>query len=173
MKVNIVGKGPIPGINALAPVYNKDLDKSQIKRILNYQNFRVYGADGIGLITKRNVDAVFNVDTKTAAPTTSTPNTTTKQKVEPKVVEAPVFTPKPEVVAVVEPDPVVEEPTTVETTIEETVDVVPETVVEETTTDDVVSDEVVDEVVEEPSTTDEKPQYNNKKKKKKNHYNKG
>lgn len=60
MRVNIIGKGPIPGINALAPVYNQDLDKNQIKRILNYQEFKVYGANGIGLITKRSIDRIFD-----------------------------------------------------------------------------------------------------------------
>lgn len=60
MKVNIIGKGPIPGINALAPVYNQELDKNQIKRILNYQEFKVYGANGIGLITKRSIDRIFD-----------------------------------------------------------------------------------------------------------------
>lgn len=59
MKVNIIGKGPVPGLNILAPVYNQELEKSQIQRILNYPNFRVYGADGVGLITKRSLDKVF------------------------------------------------------------------------------------------------------------------
>lgn len=54
-----MGKGPIPGINALAPVYNQDLDKNQIKRLLNYRDFKVYGANGIGLITKKSIDRVF------------------------------------------------------------------------------------------------------------------
>lgn len=59
MKVNISGKGVIPGLNTLAPVYNVDLDKQQILRLLNFRNFRVYGV-GTGLLTMANVDAAFD-----------------------------------------------------------------------------------------------------------------
>lgn len=59
MKVNISGKGVIPGLNTLAPVYNVDLDKQQILRLLNFRNFRVYGV-GTGLLTPANVDAAFD-----------------------------------------------------------------------------------------------------------------
>lgn len=59
MKVNISGKGVIPGLNTLAPVYNVDLDKQQILRLLNFRNFRVYGV-GTGLLTPTNVDAAFD-----------------------------------------------------------------------------------------------------------------
>ena len=85
MKVNIVGRGSIAGIGLL-PVYNKELTDSEIRRLLNFQNIRVYEVGG-GLITKSSFlrktpakpvrittpvkPAVINADEEVAAPVTS------------------------------------------------------------------------------------------------------
>ena len=77
MKVNITGSGNIPGVNKNAPAYNLDLEKSQISRILNFRQFRVFGV-GTGLITRENLDAAFEASIAEA-----------KKAIEATVVEAP------------------------------------------------------------------------------------
>lgn len=173
MKVNITGKGVIPGINVLAPVYNKDLDKSQIMRILNFREFRVFGV-GVGLITRANIDAAFdasvdNVKKDAEAKKNATDKKTTKKtkkvvetksvveepKVEEPVVESiPVtvtetdFSPAPEIP---EEEPKVEVPA-VEEEVTETEDV-PEEL-----------PEITDEEVSKEKTNDFRSSKKNKKK---------
>lgn len=74
MKVNISGRGIIPGLNTIAPAYNKDLSKNQILRILGSNNLRVFKADDACLITKKNIDEIFRTNTtiKTLAPVKDT-----------------------------------------------------------------------------------------------------
>ena len=60
MKVNITGKGPIPGMNSIAPIYNRELDESQIRRLLNFNNIRVFDSSTGSLITKKNISSVMN-----------------------------------------------------------------------------------------------------------------
>lgn len=74
MKVNISGRGIIPGLNTIAPAYNKDLGKNQILRILGSNNLRVFKADDACLITKKNIDEIFRANTtiKTPAPVKDT-----------------------------------------------------------------------------------------------------
>lgn len=74
MKVNISGRGIIPGLNTIAPAYNKDLGKNQILRILGSNNLRVFKADDACLITKKNIDEIFraNATIKTPAPVKDT-----------------------------------------------------------------------------------------------------
>jgi hypothetical protein len=174
MKVNITGKGVIPGINVLAPVYNKDLDKAQIMRILNFREFRVFGV-GVGLITRANIDAAFdasvdNVKKDAEAKKNATDKKTTKKtkkavetkpvveepKVEEPVVESiPVavtetdFSPAPEIT---EEEPKVEVPVVVEEDVTETEDV-PEEL-----------PEITEEEVSEEKTNDFKSSKKNKKK---------
>ena len=59
MKVNISGKGVIPGVNSLAPKYGVDLDIVAIKRILNYRQFKVFSSETGLIITKQNIDQLF------------------------------------------------------------------------------------------------------------------
>ena len=59
MKVNITGKGIIPGINTIPPAYNIELDETQIRRLLNFNNIRVYEATSGCLITKKNIKTVL------------------------------------------------------------------------------------------------------------------
>lgn len=82
MKVNIIGKGTIPGVNMLAPAYNLDLSKEQIKRLLNFSEFRVYGADGSGLITKKSLDRVYTVSNTVERISPVVPNKVSKKIVK-------------------------------------------------------------------------------------------
>jgi len=170
MKVNITGKGLIPGINQLAPVYNQELEKPLIRRILNYSNLRVYGANGIGLITKRNIDAVFDADIR-PTPVLEKPTEIPATKTEEHETEAPEViaqetrqyqgdTDIPGNSTPEEDEPIVEE-TADETPSEEVTDVITDT--------DVVAEEATSAEV---PAADTQPHYNgNKKNKKKNHYN--
>lgn len=160
MRVNLMGRGVINGIGLL-PITGIDLSEDEIKRLLNFNNVRVYDASNGGLITKKRfADAkrkqtakkttpVVVKPTATPAPVTVTPETVVEQIAEPVVKEPIVET------------PIVEVP--VEASIpEETVETAPVEVeaVEETETTD------ADAVVE-----DEQPKYHqyNSKKKNKNH----
>lgn len=58
MKVNIAGKGLIPIVNMPGPIHGIELTKQQIKGLLNYRDIRVFGANGFGLITSRNVNQI-------------------------------------------------------------------------------------------------------------------
>lgn len=56
MRVNIIGKGTIiPEVNTIPPVYNVELDESQIRRLLNFNDIRVYESKSGCLITKKNI----------------------------------------------------------------------------------------------------------------------
>jgi hypothetical protein len=188
MKVNIDGKGRIPGVDRVAPVYNIDLSRDQISRLLNFKNFRVFGV-GTGLITRGNLDAAFEAslaETKKVA-----------EEVKPVVEvkkEEPKKAPKAKKKEEVKPVPVVDEPKVEEpilvsvdlaqnedVAVEETVEVaapVVEEVTEEVAEDlDDPADEVeeVSEVVEETSeeVVPEEKEFRprNKKKNKKNRNN--
>ena len=173
MKVNITGKGVIPGINVLAPVYNKDLDKSQIMRILNFREFRVFGV-GVGLITRTNIDAAFDASVDNVKKDAEAKKTATDKKATKKTKKA------------VETKPVVEEPKVEEPVAESIPVAVTETafspapeiseeepkvevpVVEEdvTETEDVPEElpEITEEEVSEEKTNDFRSSKKNKKK---------
>ena len=87
MKVNITGKGIIPGVNTIPPAYNIELDETQIRRLLNFNNIRVYEATSGCLITKKNIKTVLT----TSASMVDVPlnvNNDTDVKVEDKPVES-------------------------------------------------------------------------------------
>lgn len=144
MKVNVLGRGGIPGIGIL-PVYGIELNQQGIQRLLNFKNARVFNAETNLIITKENVNSLFVKKPETPAP----------EKVEEPVVEAPApvkeeyVAPAVEVVPEVVEEPVVEEvvETEAEPEVEETVEEVTETV-EET---------VAEEAVEEVATEEEAP----------------
>lgn len=172
MKVNIVGKGVIPGINKLAPVYNQDLEKPQILRILNFKDFRVFGV-GTGLITKNNIDAAFEASIDNAKKEAEEKKPVVEKKApkktkeEPKVVVTEIeSTPAP----IVEEEPKVEVPTVEETTetVEEAVEPVEVVEVEETTVDEEALPEITEEVVTEERVSTPKPSKKNKKKNRNN-----
>lgn len=136
MKVNISGRGMIPGVGKLAPVYNHELDEKAIRRLLNFPAFRLHDSISGKLLTKNNVgdiitSHVFVDDVAKKAVTV----------VEP-VIEVPV-------------EPI---PTVVETPVVAVEEPVVEDVVVETATEPINDDEeVVDAVVEETDETEETP----------------
>lgn len=141
MKVNIAGRGIIPGVGALAPIRDRELDIKQVRRILNYPAFKVYDATTGLLISKANVEKIFES------------HTIVKEAVrEIKNKPITISTPIPETPKVVEPTPVVEP------VIEEVVEDTPVETVEET---------VEESTDDEDDTT--KPNYYKKNKKKNKH----
>ena len=99
MKVNILGKGLIPGVKRLAPVRGVDLSEKEIIKLLTFRYFKLYDAETGVSITNTNVSSFFkpvekHVDEKPIV---------VEKKVEEKVVEP-----------VVEKIEVVEEPFTEE-----------------------------------------------------------
>ena len=173
MKVNITGRGIIPGLGVIPPIYNKEMSISAISRLLNFPNFSVFDAATGIRFTKKNIKNVaMNTQSPYAGADVDPPKTPDKQtKVTPVVEKAPE-SPVIEEAPVVESEEVtvVSEPEET-SVIEETPDVVPdEEVTEETvdTTDEVEETETVDE---EPSQQQSSNTYNNynRKKNKKRH----
>ena len=173
MKVNITGRGIIPGLGVIPPIYNKEMSIPAISRLLNFPNFSVFDAATGIRFTKKNIKNVaMNAQSPYTGVDVDPPKTPDKQtKVTPvveKAPEPPVIEEAPtgeaeEVTAVSEPEetPVVEETTNVvpdEEVTEEVVD----------TTDEVEEAETVDE---EPSQQQSSNTYNNynRKKNKKRH----
>ena len=135
MKVNISGRGRVPGIGTLAPVRGYDASKEFVLRLLNYKQFKVFDAASGGLITKTNVDKLF-------AP-----------KVETPVVEAAK---KPATKKAVKKEEVVETPKS-EPTISEPVEVAPEVTAEEVTQSFIEDVEAVSEQL--PTAEELKEEY--------------
>lgn len=157
MKVNVVGRGIIPGLNQVPPVYGVDMAENSIRGLIQYAQFKVYDARTGGLITKRSCDAVFakaaeleaaaivGVDQIIASAQTAGIETAVEPEA-PVVEEAPVE------------EPVVEE--SVEETVEETTETV---------------EEPVEEASVEEATTpaEEKPVMSDGEERRKNSYKKG
>lgn len=163
MKVNISGKGVIPIINKVAPVYNIEVADEILKKIIKNPNFRVYASEGFGQITA----ATFNAP---AAPVEAPKKAEPVKKAEevPGVVKEIVVEEKaPVVEEVAIEEPVVEEAPVeieqVEEPVEMTEEVEAEAVEEEL---EEVTDEIVEETAEE--TTEEAAPVQTSKKKKKN-----
>ena len=87
MKVNITGKGIIPGINTIPPAYNIELEETQIRRLLNFNNIRVYEATSGRLITKKNIKTVLTASSS-VVDTSLNVNNDNDVKVEDKPVES-------------------------------------------------------------------------------------
>ena len=87
MKVNITGKGIIPGVNTIPPAYNIELEETQIRRLLNFNNIRVYEATSGCLITKKNIKTVLTASAS-MVDTVLNVNNDTDVKVEDKPVES-------------------------------------------------------------------------------------
>lgn len=176
MKVNIDGKGRIPGVDRVAPVYNIDLSRDQISRLLNFKNFRVFGV-GTGLITRGNLDAAFEAslaETKKVAEEAK-PVVEVKKEEPKKAPKAKKEEVKP---APVVEEPKVEEPILVsvdlaqkeDVAVEETVEL-SAPVVEEATVDADNESEALPEITEEIVTEEKEFRPRNKKKNKKNRNN--
>jgi hypothetical protein len=163
MKVNILGKGVIPGIGTLAPKYDVELSETEIRRLVNLERLRI-GDTVTGLLTtKKNVNDFFK---KPEEVTRLTTPIEVPKKVEPKkVMKAP--------------EPVIEK-TVPEVTVETLPDLeikTPDVVVEVTSTSEKIGNvvEVEQEPYETPEITieetteeEEEPQTFYKKKKKRN-----
>lgn len=171
MKVNITGKGIIPGLGVIPPIYNKEMSIPAISRLLNFPNFSVFDAATGIRFTKKNIKNVaMNAQSPYTGVDVDPPKTPNKQtRVTPaveKAPEPPVIEEEPtgeaeEVTAVSEPEetPVIEETTDVvsdEETVEETVD----------TTDEVKETETVDEESSQQQSSNTYNNYNRKKNKK-------
>lgn len=191
MKVNISGRGRVPGIGTLAPVRGYDASKEFVLRLLNYKQFKVFDAASGGLITKTNVDKLFAPKVEETAPVEKPVVKKPAKSKKAKKVEAPVEE-KPAVVEENIPsesaqEPVIEavntEPVLVGVDVAQTEDVVIEApvvadVTEEEVTESFVADvEAVEDQLpettedtpaEEEETSEEKPAYYSKKKNKKN-----
>lgn len=104
MKVNILGKGLIPGVKRLAPVRGVDLSEKEILKLLTFRYFKLYDAETGVNITNTNVSSFF----KPVEKHVEEKPIIVEKKVEEKVVEP-----------VVEKIEVVEEPFTEEEIAEE------------------------------------------------------
>lgn len=170
MKVNISGKGVIPIINTVAPVYNIEVSEDIIKKLIKNPKFRVYASDGFGQITA----ATFNppapvVEEKAVVEEASKPKKPTNKAN--KVVEAPKLVEEEKVDVVEETLPEITEEVVTEEKVAEPVPVAEveelEIPVEETDLEAFPAEEVEEEVSEE-TTTEAAPVQSYKKKNKKN-----
>lgn len=182
MKVNVTGKGLIPSLGVLAPMYRVDMTENEVARLLNFKNFRVYDSSTGGLITKKNLSTVLASYETDDIVEEAIIETTIEEEVGAieQVAEPIIMT--EELISEETTDDIVEE-VMVETTIEEEVtdtveeitsevieDFIDEIVVDEITTDSVSVDETIEEVIEtnEDGFVYEKPKYNNNKSRNKN-----
>lgn len=147
MKINVFGKGKVPGLNGLAPLYNKEASLDLVRRILAFRVFRVFDASTGLQITTKNVDEYIKAEEEEKAlqqapkiniPKLEKVKVKPIQKAEIKVEQKP-FIP----LVVDEKTPEVEE------VIEEVVESEPEEII-----DDVIETSV-EEVVEAPVVTEE------------------
>lgn len=158
MKINVTGRGRVPGINALAPVYNREADIPLIKRILAYRVFRVFDCDSGLQITTKNLCEFAKVELEEKEAANRLNISVPKME---KVVIKPI--PK-EDVPVVETKTIIPEPVVYDTTPEPTTTEEETTMVEEVSNDEVIVDESVtnddivvavsDEVVESTTTVE-------------------
>ena len=187
MKVNISGRGVVPGMGVLAPVYGVEMSKDSILRFLNFQNFKLFEASSGALITRSNLEEFFKPKTTKPAKKTTTRKTVAKKKEEPKkVVEEPKQEPVEEKPVLVGVDLAQNNEVAVDATEKEVAesfindvaaveDQLPENENSEkesdgeTTTD---VEEAKDETTEDeaPAVEDSSKQYNTKKKYKKNRH---
>ena len=170
MKINIVGKGIIPGMGILPPVYNIEKSETDVRRLTNFRNIRVYCSENGLLITKKNVDSFFK--TKIDA-TTNVVKPKTVDGVERKVLieqeQQKVSTTDDVIVEEETPTPEEEEVVVdeIESVIEETIKEDEEELLmtEEETVEVEESEEVVEEETKQPQTYSSKKKNRNKNRK--------
>lgn len=172
MKVNILGKGRVPGINRTAPIKNFEANLTVVSHIIKIRSFRVFTADSNIEITKSNIGDIFSGRIKFASTPVEKPVEEPVEEKAPAVEEV-----KEEIVADVTEEEVeqsfVEDVTTVEEQLpeEEELEVpITETDVEsfDTPTEvETIGEEGIEEVEESEESveeTEEKPKKKNKKK---------
>lgn len=101
MKINVFGNGKVPGLNGLAPLYNKDADTNLIKRILAYRVFRVFDATTNLQITSKNVEEYVKVELEEKEAANKLKINVPKME---KKEDAPVIEAKPFIPPMVEPE---------------------------------------------------------------------
>ena len=172
MKINIVGKGIIPGMGILPPVYNIEKSETDVRRLTNFRNIRVYCSENGLLITKKNVDSFF----KTKIDTTPKTVDGVERKVLIEQEQQKVSTIEVEDVVTTTDDVIVEEetPTPEEEVVEEFESVIEGTtkedeeellMTEEETVEGEESEEVVKEETKQPQTYSSKKKNRNKNRK--------
>lgn len=157
MKVNITGKGKIPGVGALAPIYGKDLSEKEIRRLLNFSSFRLFDYETGLLITKKNISKMLD-NKPTEIPIINDTEHVEISSVIEETVEDVSYDELPEIIA----DEVVEE-SVCDVTGDVINDVVDET---ESNTDEIVS---VDEISTNTSENNNRNNNYNRNKNKKKH----
>lgn len=150
MKVNINGRGIIPGLGVVPPVYGQEMSEKGIARLLNFNNIKVYDAKSGAIMTKKNYKNFF---------TTPTEPVEVKVPEEIKQVETPVVVTEESVCETVDESlpEIKEEPTVVELPPVDDHDVsgLLTDDAEITLTDDNIEVSSTEEVVEEISTEEE------------------
>ena len=166
MKINITGRGVIPGIGTIPPVYNRELSEMAISRLLNFPSFKLYDSASGMLITKKNLTEIIanSNATQSQIEDTSDVVVATTPVEENVVVEASVETaPITEDYTHNESGLITEDVTpVVETPVEE----VTEDTVDENTTE-TIEETIVEETVDDSAYTAENKNFNNHKKNKK------
>ena len=187
MKVNISGRGVVPGMGVLAPVYGVEMSKDSILRFLNFQNFKLFEASSGALITRSNLEEFFKPKPAKPAKKTTTRKTVAKKKEEAKkAVEEPKQEPVEEKPALVGVDLAQNNDVVVDATEKEVTesfindvaaveDQLPENENSEKESDSETTtdvEEAKDETTEDeaPAVEDSSKQYNTKKKYKKNRH---
>lgn len=150
MKVNVLGKGLIPGLKAIAPIKNVEATQEQVAKIIKIRTLKVFVADDtLTQITSDNIDAIFNPGVALAAEAlkeeaakkeeTKKPKKSKKESKVEEVIEKAIENNIPVEVETPDEEPVAEEP------------------VEETPVEEVAIDEPADEEVPVEETADETP----------------
>ena len=124
MRVDILGRGIIPGLGSNAPVYDKDMSELEIERVLKFASLKVYLAGTSVAVIRRNLHELIMLDnspkkTSTAAPVKKTTKTVTPVEATTYVQETAEATVETTEETTIPDEMPEEEITTAETTVEE------------------------------------------------------
>lgn len=130
MRVDIVGRGIIPGLGSNAPVYDKDMSELEIERVLKFASLKVYLAGTSVAVIRRNLHELIMLDNSPKKTSTNASVKKTAKTVTPveattyvqKTAEATVETTEETTIPDEMPE---EEITTAETTVEEVEETTP------------------------------------------------
>ena len=73
MRVDIVGRGIIPGLGSNAPVYDKDMSELEIERVLKFASLKVYLAGTSVAVIRRNLHELIMLDNSPKKASKDTP----------------------------------------------------------------------------------------------------
>lgn len=124
MRVDIVGRGIIPGLGSNAPVYDKDMSELEIERVLKFASLKVYLAGTSVAVIRRNLHELIMLDnspkkTSINAPVKKTAKTVTPVEATTYVQETAEATVETTEETTIPDEMPEEEITTAETTVEE------------------------------------------------------